>query len=528
MVGVETSSKKNSERDLPPYGPNQPSGASGAFTLMGGTLVSRLTGLLRNSLLNQLFPQTVTDAFTVAFKVPNLFRELLAEGALTNSFVPIYRGQSQPDARRLAGALAGMLFLVNGILLLITTLAAPWVVRLLLGSEGSVDFELAVQLTRVVFPFLAAISFSALAMGVLQANERFIGPAWAPVALNVVTVVLMLIFPSQAVPLALAFVFGAIAQFLIQIPFLVRYKLLPKLGHFWHPELAVVLILMVPFAFTTGARQVLNVISTRILNSLEAGSQTAFFNADLFLSLALGLFSISPALAYYSRLSANASEEPAAFSKTLLEGLRLIAFFTAPAGLLLLIVPDAAVNSVLNWITAFQPGTGTNPRTLELSADALAPLGLAVFPLGVSNLLMRTFYIRREVRWPIAVTAIFIISSGVLYTLLVPPLGIVGMSWGLVIAAWLQLILLLGLVTRRERFRWAAFCRYAIAVLGIAGFACGVTYLILQMVPIATNWVGFFTRAILATGVLAAVYLFISSFLGFSEIQRLRIGRYSR
>ena len=102
------------------------------------------------------------------------------------------------------------------------------------------------------------------------------------------------------------------------------------------------------------------------------------------------------------------------------------------------------------------------------------------------------------------------------------------MSWGLVIAAWLQLILLLGLVTRRERFRWAAFCRYAIAVLGIAGFACGVTYLILQMVPIATNWVGFFTRAILATGVLAAVYLFISSFLGFSEIQRLRIGRYSR
>ena len=74
MVGVETSSKKNSERDLPPYGPNQPSGASGAFTLMGGTLVSRLTGLLRNSLLNQLFPQTVTDAFTVAFKVPNLFR----------------------------------------------------------------------------------------------------------------------------------------------------------------------------------------------------------------------------------------------------------------------------------------------------------------------------------------------------------------------------------------------------------------------------------------------------------------------
>ena len=526
MVRVETSSEKNPQRGLPSYGPNHSSGSTGAFTLMGGTLVSRITGLLRNSLLNQLFSQTVTDAFTVAFKVPNLFRELLAEGALTNSFVPIYRSQSQPEARRLAGALAGMLFLVNAILLLITTLAAPWVVRLLLGSDGSVDYELAVRLTRVVFPFLAAISFSALAMGVLQAHERFIGPAWAPVAFNLITVVLMLVFPSQAVSLALAFVCGAFAQFIIQIPFLVRHELLPQLGRFWHPKLSVVVVLMVPFAFTTGGRQVLNVISTRILDTLEAGSQTAFFNADLFLSLALGLFSISPALAYYSRLSANAADEPTAFSKTLFEGLRLIAFFSAPAGLLLLIVPDAAVNSVLNWITAFQPGIGTNQRTLELSADALAPLGLAVFPLGVSNLLMRTFYIRREVRWPIAITTIFIASSGVLYALLVPLFGISGMSWGLVIAAWSQLILLLVLVARREHFRWAAFCRYAFAVLGIAGFACGVTYLILQVVPIATNWLGFFTRALLATGVLGGVYLVISAFFGFTEFHPFRLGRY--
>jgi putative peptidoglycan lipid II flippase len=516
------------DRD-PAYGSNKASGASsGALTLMGGTLASRLTGLLRNSLFNQLFPQTVTDAFTVAFKVPNLFRELLAEGALTNSLVPIYRGQSQSDARHLAGALAGMLLVVNAVLLLASTLVAPWVVRLLLGTEGSVDFELAVRLTRVVFPFLAAISFSALAMGVLQAEERFLGPAWAPVALNVVTVVLMLVFPAQAIPLALAFVFGATAQFLFQMPFLVRYRLLPQLGHFWHPELATVLVLMIPFAFTTSARQVLNVISTRILDTLEAGSQTAFFNADLFLGLALGLFSISPALAYYSRLSANASDEPAAFSETLLEGLRLIAFLSAPAGLLLIIIPDAAVNSVLNWVTVFRPEAGTNPRTLDLSADALAPLGLAVFPLGVANLLMRTFYIRREVRLPIAVSAIFVASSGALYTLLVPPLGIAGMSWGLAVASWCQLALLLVLVARRERFGLAAFSRYALGVWVAASLACGATYLILQVIPFASSWVGFLARALLAVGVLVAVYVLIGAAFGFTELQRFRVGRHRR
>src|SRR5690554_6070867 len=280
----------------------------GALVLMGGTLGSRITGLLRNSLLTQLFSAGVSDAFVTAFKVPNLFRELLAEGALTNSFVPAFSRLGREEGARLSAALLGVLLLVNGLLLIAAWFLAPWIARLLIGDPTLVDVELTTRLIRIVFPFLLTISLSALAMGLLNASEEFLAPAWAPVALNVVTVVMMALFPGQAVPLALAHVIGGLFQLLVQVPSLHRLGLLPRRIRLWHPALGGVLLLMVPFAVTSGGRQILNVVASNVITGIDSGAQTAFYNADLFLSLALGLFSISPALAYYSRLSKLAAE----------------------------------------------------------------------------------------------------------------------------------------------------------------------------------------------------------------------------
>src|SRR5690606_24628568 len=154
-----------------------------------------------------------------------------------------------------------------------------------------------------VFPFLPAISFSALAMGILNAEERFVAPAWAPVALHVVTVALLARLPRQAFLLALAHEFRAPAPPLVHGPARARSGLLPKPSALWHPAMGEVLLLMVPFTFTAGGRQVLNVVASNVITGIDAGAQGAFYLADLFLSLLLGLFSISPALAYYSRLS---------------------------------------------------------------------------------------------------------------------------------------------------------------------------------------------------------------------------------
>ena len=156
---------------------------------MIGTLASRVTGLLRQSLLVQLFSTEVTDAFLIALKIPNLFRELLAEGALINSFVPAYKALPPADAKRLSGALLSLLVVLNGLLLLLAVWTAPVIVNLLVSDPDTINVPLTISLTRAVFPFLSAISFSALAMGILNAEERFFAPAWAPVVLNVVTAV---------------------------------------------------------------------------------------------------------------------------------------------------------------------------------------------------------------------------------------------------------------------------------------------------------------------------------------------------
>ncbi len=489
---------------------------------MGGTLGSRVTGLLRNAVLVQFFSTGVTDAFLVALRIPNLFRELLAEGALTNAFVPIYKSLSSAEAKRLSSALLSLLLLVNSLLVLLAVWAAPWIVDLLLGSGGNINRELTVTLTRTVFPFLAAISLSALAMGILQAEERFFAPAWAPVALNVVTVVLMLLFPGQAVPLAVAFVLGGVAQFAVQIPSLVRSNLLPTLGAWWHPELAAVLVLMGPFAFTTGARQFLNLAAVRVLDALPDGSVTAFDNANLFVSLALGLFSISPALAYYSRLSADAVGAPESFPDTLLAGTKLISFLTVPAGVALLLLAAPAVQSVLNWMSAVRPAGGMEPTVVRLSVLALAPLGLAVFPVGVSNLLIRTFYVRRRIRTPVTISFVFILLNALLYFVLARPLGIAGLSWATVVVGWLQFVTLLVVVSRAEGFDLPDFLAHALRVWLAAGVAAGATGLALWGVPFPAGWWGFFAQACVGVGVLGSVYAGMSLVLGLPELAGLR------
>ncbi len=492
----------------------------GALTLMGGTLASRVTGLVRNSLLAQFFPTAVLDAFVTAFKVPNLFRELLAEGALTNSFVPVYKALAPGDARRLSGALLALLTVANGLLMAGAWFAAPLLARLLISDPANVDLELTTRLIRIVFPFLPAISFSALAMGILNAEERFFAPAWAPVALNVVTVGLMAAFPGQAVMLALAHVFGGVAQLLVQLPALARHGLLPRIGALWHPALGQVLLLMVPFTFTAGGRQLLNVVASNVVTGIDAGAQGAFYLADLFLSLLLGLFSISPALAYYSRLSGQAAEGSDAFGPTLAEGLRFITFLTVPAGLALTLLAAPSVDAVYNWRSLFGSPMAADLRAFTI--EATLPLGLAVFPLGVFNLLIRAFYVRRSVRTPVLLVVAFLTLQGSLYVALSGPFGLAGVSWATAIAAWAQMLATAWLVQRRERFGLAAWAGQAARVWLAALGAALAAWLALQAVPLPVGWFGQVGRLAVGGGVLGVVYVLLGTLLRIPELRRIR------
>jgi putative peptidoglycan lipid II flippase len=440
---------------------------------MGGTLASRFSGLAREVLMVALFPVRATDAFRIAWAVPNLFRELLAEGALTNAFVPIYQRLRGPDRRDFASAMAAVLALVNGVLLALALLVAPSVVDLLLASASNVDRELAITLLRFTFPVLGAISFSALAMGILQAEERFFAPAWAPVALNLAAILAMLVAPGEPQVLALGVVVGGVAQALVQWPAMVRSRLAPRMGRWWHPAMPAALSLMAPFAFTAGARQLLNVVAQRIVSNellFPAGAVTAYALAAMLFSLVLGLFAISPATAFYARLGNLAASGSEAFTATLAAGARFILFLTVPVGTLTYLFADPAVRAIFELL---RPAAGQTVA-IELAAQATAPLGVALPAAGLVNYLLRPFYVRQRVWGPVALTVIFSVVTATLYLWLTPHFGIAGLSWAMAVSMSLQTLVLLYWLRRSEGLDLRGFAGQAVRV-GFAALVAGMS-----------------------------------------------------
>ena len=488
-----------------------------ALTLMVGTLASRVTGLLREVLVVALFPVTASDAFRIAWTVPNLFRELLAEGALTNAFIPIYKELSEAERRHLSGAVASVLFLVNALLLLAVLLSAPWIVDLLLAEQSNVDRELTITVMRTVFPLLMAISFSALAMGILNSEERFFAPAWAPVALNVVMIIVMLLAPKTALWLGVGAVAGGLAQFVFQLPSLASFGLLPR-PSLWHPGLPLVLSLTTPFLFTTGARQFLSVVAQRLVSNellFGAGAVTAYSIAGMLFGLVLGLFSISPATAYYSRLAGDAAR--GSVTKTLTAGVRFIAFLCIPAGLLLLAFNRPVVSVLFQLRAAGQEGS------VELAIRAVAPLGLAVFPVGLNNFLLRPFFVRKRVRAPIIISVLFTLLNALFFVLLTPSYGIAGLTLATALTGWLQLAVLLLFMRRDEGLALRPLLLHSIKLFAAAGAALlPAVYAASWAGGLLAGWWGLVLELLTGGLLTLAIYALIAARLGVPELAALQ------
>jgi putative peptidoglycan lipid II flippase len=456
--------------------------------------------------------------------VPKLFRELLAEGALTNAFVPIYQRLRRDDRRAFAGAMAAVLGLVNAVLLVAAIAAAPWVVDLLLAADANVDRELAVRLLRLTFPVLAAISLSALAMGVLQAEERFFAPAWAPVALNLAAIAAMLVFPGQPGALAWGVVVGGVLQALVQWPVMLRAGLAPRLGRWWHAAMPAALTLMVPFAFTTGARQLLNVVAQRIVSNdalFPAGAVTAYALAAMLFSLVLGLFAISPAVAYYARLGNLAAEGAATFGATLEAGTRFILLLTLPVGAATFAFAESAVRTVFEVL---RPAAGQDVA-ISLAVVALAPLGVALPAAGLVNFLLRPFYVRQRVRAPVALSVAFTLATALLYGLLAPRWGIAGLSWATAATMSGQALVLLVWLARAEGLDLRAVAGQALRVGLATAASVGLARLVadrLVSLWALGSWATSLASLMVGGSVTLAAFLLLGWALGVPELRRGR------
>ncbi len=484
------------------------------LVVMLGTLGSRLLGLLRQLIINR-FDTHVTDAFNIASSIPNLFRELLAEGALVNSFIPVYKGLDEAEKRRFASAFMGALLGVNLVLLALGVWAAPWLVQLfVVVNSTTVDLSLATTMTRLMMPFLMLISLSAVAMGLLNADEHFRESSFAPIAFNIVSIVMLLALPDTAFWLAISWTVGGLAQFLVQLPALRRYGLLPTPRLGWHPKLGRVLALMAPFALTTGSRQFLNLFVRRLLSTFPQGTLTGYSNAETVFQMIMGLFVVSPALALYPRLSALGNERDwPGFRDLTLRALRTITFVAAPMSALLVVLAPYAI-SVFSL-------SDTNTGKFEAGSAILTTWALAIVPWGINTFLLRTFYARQETRWPVVVSATSFLCEVGLYYVLTPRLGLYGFGVASSTMGVVTLVVLTSLYHRALGFPFAALGQHLARVVPMAAVAGAAALLVTRVLPAPGSPLAGVLGGALGGGVGLAVYLALAVALRVGEVDTL-------
>ncbi len=400
--------------------------AVGAIGL--ATLASRVLGYVRDIVLAQTFGAgPVTDAFFVAFRIPNLLRRLLAEGALSTAIIPVFsetlaRGGPASFAR-MVRAVAGAGTVVLCAVSALGMLLAPWIVAVMAPGWRSQAglFDLAVTLTRTMFPYLLLVGLAALAMGALNSHHRFFTAALAPAVLNIAMIAAVLGLAGRMTPpimaLAVGVLAGGLGQFLVQLPELRRLgvPLMPALD--WsHPAVRQVARRLWPAVFSLAAVQVTVIVNTLLASLLQGGTVSYLYYADRVMEFPLGVFGIALATAILPTMSAQAARgQREALRSTLSFALRLSAFIAVPAAVGLVVLGGPIVRLLL------QRGE-FGAQEAMYTAQALAGYAVGLPAFSATRIAAQTFYALGDTRTPVIVGAVSVAANAVFALSLMWPL----------------------------------------------------------------------------------------------------------
>jgi len=423
--------------------------------ISSATLVSRVVGYLRDMLLAYyLGAGGVADCFFVAHRIPNFLRRLFGEGTLTAAFIPVLTERlvagEMEAARTLIRRLAGLLLAASTVLTIGGVAAAPWLVRIMApGFIRQPDkLHLAVELTRLMFPYALFLAMAALAMGVLQAHRRFLWPALAPAAYNVCiiagAVVLADRWLSPARAIAVGVVAGGLAQLLIQLPAVRRagYRLRPA----WHPrDPAVwrVVRLMGPGILGLAILQVNILISTLLASFLPDGAVSYLYYGDRVMEFPLGLFGIAIATAVLPDLAGHAARgDTAALLEALRRALQLCLLAMIPAGVGMAVLARPII-ALLFGGGAFSAADVVGTRSALI---AFAAGGWAYATVKVA---IQAMYAQQDTVTPVRTGAVTVAVDVALSLALMGPLAHAGLALATSLAATFQFGLLMVLLRRR-------------------------------------------------------------------------------
>jgi putative peptidoglycan lipid II flippase len=422
-------------------------------------MTSRVLGLVRDMVFARLFGAGDTmDAFNVAFRIPNLVRDLFAEGAMTASFVPAFTRTLTRDGRdrawRLGNLVVSALVLVTGALVLAGIWFAAPLTRLFAAEYARVPgkLELTTTLTQIMFPFLTLVAIAAAGMGMLNSLRHFFIPALSPAMFNVGSILcVLLVVPlaptigiHPAVALACGTLLGGLLQAAIQIPPLWREGFRFRfMVDFRDAAMREILTLMVPGTIGLAAVQINQFVNTVLATGQGTGAVSWLNYAFRLMYLPIGLFGVSIATAAVPTLSGHAArEDTAGMRSTISTGLRLMLMLNVPAtvGLIALARPIVAM--------IFQRGAFTAADTAATAA-ALTFYAPGLVGYSAVKLASPAFYALRDSRTPVMVSALSVATNVVLNVTLVHALGYRGLALGTALSALLNATVLLALLRKR-------------------------------------------------------------------------------
>ncbi len=430
--------------------------ARSTVVIGGFTLMSRILGFVRDILIALYFGTgTSADAFFVAFRIPNLLRRLLGEGALSASFVPvlsryIVKGDKEEVQRLINSAFSLLLVVLAGVLLC-GELFTPAVVKVIAPGFSAMPekFALTVGLTRVTFPYIFFIGLVVLAMGTLNSLDHFAIPAFGPVLLNVSMILCLLLFYKLfSVPVyALAWgVFGGgVLQLALHFFALKKKGYLPRLTTtLLHPGVKETLSLMLPALMGLAITQINTFVDTVIASFLPSGSVSYLYYANRLFQFPLALFGIALGTAVLPTLSRQvAREEQEEVRGTLSFGLSFVWFVTVPAMVGLIIFADPIIKVL------FQRGAFTAASS-KATALALICYALGLWSAAASKVLASVFYARKEMKTIVVTSSAALILNIVLNLILMIPLKHAGLALATSISSAFYLVTLTVLLHRRS------------------------------------------------------------------------------
>jgi putative peptidoglycan lipid II flippase len=416
-------------------------------TVSGMTLISRVFGFVRDAVIARAFGAGLyTDAFFVAFKLPNLLRRVFAEGAFSQAFVPILaeyktrRGEA--DTRVFVDHVTTLLALALFAVSALGVLAAPLIVYLSAPGFAAVPskFDLTVQLLRITFPYILFISLASLAESILNTYSRFAVPAFTPTLLNLCFIAFALwlapYFDPPVMALAWAVFVGGLLQLGFQLPYLVRLRLLPRPSLNLHdPGVWRMLKLMGPAIFGVSIGQISLLINGIFASFLVTGSVSWLYYADRLMEFPTGVLGVALGTILLPSLSRSYAERtPAEYSLLLDWGLRLTLLLALPAalGLAILAVPLIA--------TLFHHGA-FDRNDVVMTSQALMAYSVGLVGLILVKVLAPGFYARQNIKTPVKIGVVTLAATQVMNLAFVYPMRHAGLALaiglGACINAWL-------------------------------------------------------------------------------------------